>query len=629
MLNKNCEALLSTDKSIAKTLVTAIQKASLPNENDLALVPNEAGDCGFQYQGVWLHNPQDPIQEVHHTFDQSCQARQDHAHLIFGLGLGYALDEAFQASPSLAIIVYEPNLSLLRFTLENVDLSHVLCSERVHLIADYAEFLDLVKHLIYGYFQVDSLILPGMAQRFSKEIPIWSRDIRHIILDWQRNYGSLKRFLPQWTERFFENLSYLVSMPALDDLKDYYANKPALIISRGPSLDAAIEAIASLKGKVLLIAVGAALHRLHAAEIAPDFAVFYDMNGLDEQVHGLPDSYLEQITVIAGPFTRHSAKDYAFHQHHWLPCQATQKFAHWMDEALGYLHHRIDGGGSVSIAALQLSVLMGAQQIVLIGQDLAFPKNQVYAGGIEVQQNEEGHLNLEASETLFMQETLAMTTIQGQKNGEILQTLVAYTTYARQLEAYALKLANEMPHIQLYNASIGGAQLNGFELRPLDEFSPQWQQSQMDSPLSVPILIFSQIELQERHKKLLKAVDKTIQRLQTAFDLFNNQQKSLRRAMSEKTSVARQLLSVEETVWACTANLIQFLNQDEFLDYLLHFEIAPFKQRFRGYKTELLFRMEMAEDLQATLETLKQEVLGYQKMVLQGQKHLLVPVASH
>jgi hypothetical protein len=618
---KNCESLLSTGRSTAEALVKALQTASLPNTNDMVLLPNESGDCGFEYQGTWLHDPQNPLEEVRQGIQKSCEAKQDHVHLIFGLGLGYALDELYQQSPSLAIIVYEPDLSLLRFTLENVDLSHVLKSERVHLIADYAEFLDLVKHLLYGYFQIDSLILPGMAKRFSKEIPVWSRDIRSMVQDWQRNYGSLKRFLPQWTERFFENLSGIVSTPALDDLQNIYVNRAALIISRGPSLDTALEVIAQLKGKVFLISVGAALHRLYSANISPDFAVFYDMNGLDEQIHGLPESYLSQITVITGLFSRNLGKDYPFRQHRWLPCQATQNFGQWLDEALGNLHQRIEGGGSVSIAALQLGVLMGCSELVLMGQDLAFPKNQVYAGGTVVQKDEEGRLNLAASETLFMQEALAMTSIQGQ-NGETLQTLEAYTTYARQLESYAVQLAEEKPSVRLYNASIGGAQLNGYELRPLSDCKSLWQQA-ADSVMSPPHIIFSEDEQQERQKKLLKAIDKTIQRLQGAHDLFEKQSKALRRVLSLKTSASRQLLSIEETVWDCVAHLLQFLNQDDFLAYLLHFEMAPFKQRFRAYKTEPLFKMEMSEDLMTTLETLKQEVQTYQRQVLYGQKQLL------
>jgi|GEM_PF-1226346 len=620
-LSKNCEALLSIGRISAEAFVKAIQAASLPAENDMVLLPNESGDCGFEYQGIWLHDPQNPLEEVRQCIQKSCEAKQDHVHLIFGLGLGYALDELYQQSPSLAIIVYEPDLSLLRFTFENVDLSHLLRDERVHLISDYAEFLDLVKHLIYGYFQIDSLILPGMAKRFSKEIPVWESNIRHIIQDWQRNYGSLKRFLPQWTERFFENLSGIVCTPALDDLKNIYAEKPALIISRGPSLDTALEAIATLKGKVLLIAVGAALHRLYSANISPDFAVFYDMNGLDEQVHGLPNSYLSQITVITGPFARNLGKDYPFRQHRWLPCQATQNFGQWVDEALGTPHQRIEGGGSVSIAALQLGVLMGCSELVLIGQDLAFPQNLVYAGGTVVQKDDEGRLNLAASETLFMQEALAMTSIQGQ-NGETLQTLEAYTTYARQLEAYAIQLAEEKPSLCLYNASIGGAQLNGFQLRPLSECESLWQQAP-DSIMPPPYVVFSDDELQERQKKLLKAIDKTIQRLQGAHDLFEKQSKALRRVLSLKTSASRQLLSIEETVWDCVAHLLQFLNQDDFLAYLLHFEMAPFKQRFRAYKTEPLFKMEMSEGLMTTLETLKHEVQTYQRQMLYGQKQLL------
>ena len=84
---KNCEALLFTGRSNAQGLVRAIQDAALPDSNAMVLLPNESGDCGFEYQGIWLHDAQNPVEEVRQCIQKSCELKQDHVHLIFGLGL--------------------------------------------------------------------------------------------------------------------------------------------------------------------------------------------------------------------------------------------------------------------------------------------------------------------------------------------------------------------------------------------------------------------------------------------------------------------------------------------------------------------------------------------------------------
>ena len=55
--------------------------------------------------------------------------------VIFGIGLGYLLDETFTKFPS-KIYLYEPDLNLLHFVLSNVDLSELLESGRVYISND-------------------------------------------------------------------------------------------------------------------------------------------------------------------------------------------------------------------------------------------------------------------------------------------------------------------------------------------------------------------------------------------------------------------------------------------------------------------------------------------------------------
>ena len=58
--------------------------------------------------------------------------------ITFGIGLGYLLDEVFNTYPS-KIYIYEPDINLLHFVLNNVDISEHLSSGRIYISSDLDE----------------------------------------------------------------------------------------------------------------------------------------------------------------------------------------------------------------------------------------------------------------------------------------------------------------------------------------------------------------------------------------------------------------------------------------------------------------------------------------------------------
>ena len=58
--------------------------------------------------------------------------------ITFGIGLGYLLDETFNKYPA-RIFVYEPDIKLLHFVLNNVDISEHLASGRVFITNELDE----------------------------------------------------------------------------------------------------------------------------------------------------------------------------------------------------------------------------------------------------------------------------------------------------------------------------------------------------------------------------------------------------------------------------------------------------------------------------------------------------------
>ena len=470
---KNTQALMQANAAHAPLLA---RLQTIAPATDYKIFEAEDGFCTIEYQGVFLHDPKSPLAEVRDVLAAHCTPSHDRVHVILGIGLGYLLDETFQHSEG-AIILYEPNPAYLRFMLDNVDLAALLSASRMMLVDNQIDLLTQIRKKLYAQYQLDVLLLRGYAHLMAGEIPELMSRITDLERDRIYDAKTGRSFHFQWLAQFLNNLPHFARIDTLDDCFGRYVGKPALVISRGPSLDGALDAIRAQANSAVLIAVGGAVRRLWEADIIPDYAIFYDANGMQEQLAGIPDAVLEKITFLVSPFVPRCVLEAPAASKRLFLGQNNTQFADWLDLTLDRKHQRLDGGGTVSIIGFQTAMAMGCNPVILVGQDLAFPNQQVYAGGIALQQDEQGNLALTPSETLYAQPE-TMDTTPGQ-DGESLPTLKAYKSFIRHLEDLSLKNAQSETPVRLYNASIGGAHIAGYTLQNLDtlqaDFPAPWK----------------------------------------------------------------------------------------------------------------------------------------------------------
>lgn len=570
---QNAQALLQSD-AVHAPLVARLRET--PPTEDYQVYEADDGCCTLIYRGVCLHNPESPLSEVAQVLETQCTPGNDRLHVILGLGMGYLPDEAFRMSTG-HIVVYEPELPLLRFVLENVNLSSLLGSGRVWLVDNQSDLLGRIRQGLYRQYQLDMMVLRGHAHLLAEEIPNLMSRITELEMDRIYDAKTGRAFHFQWLGQFLGNLPELAKWDTLDDLYGRYPDKPALVISRGPSLDAALDDIRALSGAAVLIAVGGAVRRLWEAGIIPDFAVFYDANGLQEQLHGIPAEVLGQITCLISPFAQRCVFEAPAREKQLFLGQNNAQFADWLDTALGRTHERLDGGGTVSIIGFQAAMAMGCNPVTLVGQDLAFPRNQVYAGGIAVQQDADGRLALTPSETLYAEpETMATTLGQ---NGETLPTLKAYTSFIRHLEELARKNARNEQPVRLYNASLGGAHLEGFTLCTLAElktdFPANWKQPYEllgAQHYAIPLPTgLTDAQVEGRRLALQKALLTLKTDLQAAVVLIE----ALSESLQAKHQLPQQSLGLIQTI---NRRFNDFIASHPFVGYWLMFEMIDFRE---------------------------------------------------
>ena len=167
------------------------------------------------------------------------------------------------------------------------------------------------------------------------------------------------------------------------DYKGLYIDKPALIISTGPSLNKQMSLIEKYKDHFVTIAVDPAVPSLKQSNITPDFVLtidpkkrpYWGQNALDPtttfvvEVGACPDgawSHANNYLVTAG------------HSHVYTLLKNMGAEVAW-----------IETGGSVSSNGFSLAIHLGCNPIVLVGQDLAWTEGKDHAEGYTSQYSKE------------------------------------------------------------------------------------------------------------------------------------------------------------------------------------------------------------------------------------------------
>jgi hypothetical protein len=473
-------------------LLASLETTSPSLDWDIKSTPEGDYTLVSVLDGYYLHDPKGASKEASHIVAEQCLPNKGNLHIIFGLGLGYLLEGVFDASDG-TIIVYEPDVSLLRFVLENVDLSRFFKSKRVFLATSTFELIDVMPAFFTLGCDINTLLLPGEAIRLGEEVPRLLSLIQHRVGDFTNSVKVSFAYNLKWYQQFFNNLPHWPHCLPFTDLLDKFTDKPALIISSGPSLDDALETLKAVANRYVIFAVAGALRPLLAAGITPNYAIFLDYEGHRQQLHGITPRQTKDIHFILGPYADSVVFEYDAAARWWVPLSNYPNFSEWLENVLDAqelvrpvddkypvwsdddIRHsttlnarkrRIQSGSSCSLMGLNCALAMGFNPLVVLGQDLAFRGSQQYATGGTVS-NQQLIFNDSSQEfelpdsDAFYGRKIPWTTVLGQQ-GQLLRTAPDYKIFLRQLAEFS-RLNNSLPlPRRLYNASVGGAFLEGF-----------------------------------------------------------------------------------------------------------------------------------------------------------------------
>lgn len=323
--------------------------------------------------GEYLHSALDPMWEAW-NYSRTIYQNDIKYVVLVGVGFGYLPYQIYMRSEKSAeIYIYEKDPQMVEFAkaygvLDWIDplKLHIIIEEDEYKLLD--KFADTKVDHDYSRF----FICDWMRTEFSKELS-------SNIIEFIENQKNLDRFRDRYAINYIQNADRFDC-----DIDKFYAPKDCdeyIIVAGGPSLSENIEFIKESAKTKKIIAVDAALKKLLAEDIIPDYVTILDPNptvmhyidGVESQTSNITllaenTSFWKYLDSFKGPKVRVITTDSK-----WSVSYATQNgIERWQQV------------GTVSALAILEAIFFGAKKMYFVGLDLGYPGGKHHADGIGV-----------------------------------------------------------------------------------------------------------------------------------------------------------------------------------------------------------------------------------------------------
>ncbi|WP_321493278.1 6-hydroxymethylpterin diphosphokinase MptE-like protein [uncultured Desulfobacter sp.] len=292
--------------------------------------------------------------------------------LLIGMGLGYRPLAALETRQDMyRMMVIEPSLDIFCTALTYVDLRPLFLSEKVTFFVGDIDWQQFDQTLVGFPISVDIFFSSYMVQ-FD-----WSKTLYTEAFNKARAYAakaiSAKGVFDKCGEQLFvnriRNMALFREARNVDVLKGAFRDKPAILVSAGPSLDKSMADLKKAVGKCVIIAVDSAAVPLLNNGITPDFVTtldFRDHNSDKLSPHLIKKAPFSLVAVISTsvPTARRLPLDHLFY------CFQDNDTQTWLIDALK-VQNLMKPAGTVASLSLSFAQMIEADPIIMIGHDFA------------------------------------------------------------------------------------------------------------------------------------------------------------------------------------------------------------------------------------------------------------------
>lgn len=291
--------------------------------------------------------------------------------IVFGAGNGVWLEQLDGITTDKRIVIVEPNRKLFDIF---VNKKHNINQNQVSAICmeDDDFYNNMLSAIKSSNFSI--LIFSNYDFVYKDEFEFFVEKIKLVLIDKQVAENTNNAYSKIWFENYIKNIPYILQADCVNNYVDIFNNKPAIIVSAGPSLDKNIKLLKGNEDKFIVIAVGRVLKALKRENIKVDFTAIID--GSEKMFDVFEESLNDNIPLLFSEQTgskiieKYNGKKIFF---------STREFINADKEILGCEPISLFQGGSVAHACIDFARVLGCDPIVFIGQDLAYTGDKAYS----------------------------------------------------------------------------------------------------------------------------------------------------------------------------------------------------------------------------------------------------------
>lgn len=463
--------------------------------NDIALIIQEN-------KKIYLNSKYDAYKDMECFLDKF-NIKEDSIIILFGLESGVLLEILNNRLSSKGrVICYEPMNELIRniekkkkkFSYEFTVISSDEDQEQEHM---YLEIKNIFKSLISIHEAKKCVVISQKKYEeiFSQKYKIFLEGFSNALKESQLDLNTLDAYAEIHIRNFLHNMKYVSKSPDLKLLEGIFKNKPAVLVSAGPSLEKNFRLLKGNEDKLVIITGGRTLKVLLEAGINPHFVA--SMDPAEGNFNLFKDVMESEIPMVCQWLNNYKIVE----NYKGVKFFINNTYIKNVDKSLiGKELLDFDQGGSVATSQFSLARHLGCNPIAFIGQDLAYTNNKTHAD-IASYDKKSNEIKVQGEEFLK---------VKGNLEKEVYIDI--QFKYFREWFEMAIQRTK---NVKFYNCTEGGAYIKGTEVETLENYIKKYGEEynykeMIEKKIYENELENSELKLKNTIKKLVKSIKKVI-----------------------------------------------------------------------------------------------------------------------
>ncbi|WP_278846945.1 motility associated factor glycosyltransferase family protein [Brachyspira pilosicoli] len=459
----NLNAIKKNIKAYPINFLDLLDSAKKEDDISLEVIETKSNNLSAKVikngKSVLLHSAYDPIKEAN-TLIKEIEDDVDVV-FIFGIGGGYLINAIKKLN--INIVVIEPSISFFNLLIDNFKLDKILEDSKITFFIGGNDIEDIEKFIsLKTTKKVKFFITRSYSNLFTDDALFYQTKVLSIIDKKTININTILRFDKLWAYNIASNVVEIATHYGVNRFFDKYKNIPAVVVSAGPSLEKNIRKLKELKDKAIIIAVDTAMKPLSSHNISPHFVITIDPQKKNSKY--FRNVNFKDTVLIAESSVDNEAISSFKGAIYFL--DSIFPLAKYFMKPLGK-RGDITMGGSVSTAAYDFAIRIGANPIIMLGLDLSFPNHQTHIKGSYHEENFFTEIGKLDSYDSRIYKVLVSGNLREEKNvyGESVFTDSRFDMYRNWYEEQCKINSSK----KFYNATEGGVIIKAMENITVDE----------------------------------------------------------------------------------------------------------------------------------------------------------------